>query len=104
MIQVSQGVKYLETDCRLTKDGQLIFCHDADLLRLCGVNRKVMDTNLKDLPEFLPQMRLHFSKNQCYKLKPHDQKTFSTVEEVFQNIPKKVLIQIDIKDPKNEDA
>ena len=49
-------------------------------------------------------MRLHFSKNRYYQLKPSDQKTFTTVEEGFAKIPKDVIFQIDVKDPKNEAA
>ena len=49
-------------DVRVTKDGQLIVCHDEDLLRLCGDKRKVREVNYVDLPKFLKKMPLHFSK------------------------------------------
>ena len=49
-------------DVRLTKDGQVIVCHDADLLRLCGDARMVKDVNYCDLPKFLKKMPMHFSK------------------------------------------
>ena len=52
----------LEMDVRITKDGQIIVCHDEDLLRLCNDPRKVKDVNFKDLPKFLPKMPMHFSK------------------------------------------
>ena len=52
----------LEMDVRITKDGQIIVCHDEDLLRLCGDPRKVKDVNFKDLPKFLNKLPMHFSK------------------------------------------
>ena len=52
----------LEMDVRITKDGQIIVCHDEDLLRLCGDKRKIRDVDFKDLPKFLEKMPMHFSK------------------------------------------
>ena len=52
----------LEMDVRITKDGQIIVCHDEDLLRMCGDTRKVKDVNFKDLPKFLKKMPMHFTK------------------------------------------
>ena len=48
--ELSQG---LEMDVRLTKCGELIVCHDEDLLRLCGDPRKVRDVYYEHLPKFL---------------------------------------------------
>lgn len=61
------GAQFLETDVRITKDGEIIVFHDEDFKRLCGVDKKVIDTNMKDIPDFLPKMPMHFSKmnKQC---------------------------------------
>ena len=69
---LSQG---LEMDVRMTKDGQVIVCHDADLLRLCGDPRMVKDVNYGDLPKFLKKMPMHFSK---FDKKDGDKARFDT--------------------------
>lgn len=88
----------------MTKDGVIIVCHDDDFKRLCGVEKLVKDTNLADLPEFKKEMPMHFSRLnkdcefQNYQRKDTDQKTYSTLEDVFKVIPKEVPISIEIKD------
>ena len=73
-----EGVQMLETDVRVTKDGVVIVCHDADLNRLCGDTRKVCDVNFADLPKFKKLMPMHFSalnidsQFQNYERKPSD--------------------------------
>lgn len=73
-----EGVQMLETDVRVTKDGVVIVCHDADLNRLCGDPRKVCDVNYADLPKFKKLMPMHFSalnidsEFQNYERKPSD--------------------------------
>lgn len=59
---VERGCHMLEMDVRITKDKQLIVCHDANLKRLCGVNKNVSDFNFKDLPKFQKAMPMHFSE------------------------------------------
>ena len=39
----------IETDVRTTKDGIAILFHDADLLRVAGINQKVSETNYSDI-------------------------------------------------------
>src|SRR5438552_7645817 len=43
------GVKIVETDIHLTKDGQVVICHDADTFRTSGNKTKVVikDSMLK---------------------------------------------------------
>ena len=41
----------IETDVRLTKDGALVIFHDDGLLRMTGVNKKVIDCTAKELSE-----------------------------------------------------
>ncbi len=76
----------LETDVRMTKDGVIIVCHDDNFHRLCGVqagDALVRETNLQDLPPFSDRLVMHFSKSQRYVMKEGDQRTYSTLEEVF---------------------
>ena len=56
------GALFIETYVRITKDGQIIVCHDEDFSRLCGDSRKVCETNLADLPKFKLKMPMHFSR------------------------------------------
>src|SRR2546430_12037572 len=45
------GVKIVETDIHLTKDGQVVICHDADTFRTSGNKMKVVikDSALKEV-------------------------------------------------------
>lgn len=108
----------LEMDVRITKDKQIIVCHDGDLLRLCGDPRNVKDVEYKDLPKFLKKMPMHFSKFskkdgdnirfdttfETYDRKEGDQDCFSLLEDVFKSIPKAVPISIEIKDAQSIEA
>jgi hypothetical protein len=60
-----------------------MICHDDNLQRLCGSNINMNDTHLDDLPKFLPKTPMHFSRNQFYRMKDDDQRTYSSVEECF---------------------
>jgi glycerophosphoryl diester phosphodiesterase len=39
------GVDVIELDVHLTKDSQVVVCHDNNLKRLAGVDKKVSDLN-----------------------------------------------------------
>ena len=45
------GVKIVETDIHLTKDGQVVICHDADTYRTSGNKTKVIikDSTLEEI-------------------------------------------------------
>lgn len=45
------GVGYIETDCRMTKDGKVVLFHDSTLKRVCGRAQKVSETCLRELEE-----------------------------------------------------
>jgi glycerophosphoryl diester phosphodiesterase len=45
----SQGVKAIELDIHLTKDGALVVSHDADTKRTTGVDRVIEESTLADL-------------------------------------------------------
>jgi glycerophosphoryl diester phosphodiesterase len=48
---VSLGYRYLETDVHLTADGVLVAFHDPDLLRTCGVERRIVDLTAAQLSD-----------------------------------------------------
>lgn len=50
------GAAMVETDLRLTADGELACLHDADLTRLAGDSRPVADTDLATLRAMLPDL------------------------------------------------
>ena len=41
---VEVGVDMLELDCHLTKDGEVVVCHDDDLRRVTGHSVRISDT------------------------------------------------------------
>lgn len=42
----------VETDVQMTKDGELVLFHDDDLLRMCGVDKKVAACTYAQLCSF----------------------------------------------------
>lgn len=46
---VAAGAEYLETDCRLTSDGEVVLCHDDGLARLIGDPRPVSSVSAREL-------------------------------------------------------
>jgi glycerophosphoryl diester phosphodiesterase len=91
------GAHMIETDVRYTKDGVIVVCHDDNFHRLSGANstardQLVRETNLADLPRFRDRIPIHFSKSQPYKMREGDQTYFSTLEEVFEALPRDKVI------------
>lgn len=43
------GVDYIETDCQVTADGDVVLFHDADLARLMGDRRSVHEVSTREL-------------------------------------------------------
>lgn len=56
---LSLGVDAVEIDVRITADGKLVLCHDADLERVAGDTRKVSQLTLKDIKS----IKLHDGSN-----------------------------------------
>lgn len=46
---LAAGADGVEFDIRVTKDGQLVLCHDEDFSRTCGVEKKVADLTLSEI-------------------------------------------------------
>ena len=47
------GAHYVESDCHLTVDGEVVLFHDADLLRVTGDARRVDEVTLRDLEHLM---------------------------------------------------
>lgn len=43
------GALYVESDCHLTRDGEVVLFHDADLRRVTGDPRRIVDVDLAEL-------------------------------------------------------
>jgi lysophospholipase D len=106
---VDRGCHMLEMDVRMTKDKHIIVCHDLNLKRLCGVDKKVSEFNLKDLPKFQKKMPMHFAETLktgdylSYERQQTDQDSFSLLEDIFKAFPD-VNICVEVKDKGNEEA
>ncbi|MBA7680471.1 hypothetical protein ES703_88787 [subsurface metagenome] len=48
---IADGADYAEIDVQTTADGVVILMHDADLMRIASVNRRIQDTRFEELGE-----------------------------------------------------
>ena len=48
----SRGAKYLECDVRKTIDGVYVVAHDSNLLRMCGVDKKIEEITYDELKSY----------------------------------------------------
>jgi len=62
---------------------------------LCGSSAKIIDTNFNEIPPIKKSFGLHFSDHE-YELLPEEPGTFTTLRELFEAAPSKI-ISIDIK-------
>lgn len=79
----------IELDVQLSRDQQLMVFHDADLKRMCGVNRRVSDLTCAEL--------------KALRLAGTDQ-TIPTLAEVLQLVKGRVPLMIEIKGEKADVA
>lgn len=47
------GVEYIETDCRVTADGDVVLFHDETLSRMLGDDRRIADVRTRELADLL---------------------------------------------------
>jgi len=47
------GAEFIESDCHLTRDGQVVLFHDADLRRVTGDPRAVSEVDLAELEQIM---------------------------------------------------
>lgn len=50
----------LELDCQLTKDNQVVVCHDSNLFRSTGVNKNISELNYREHPLLKPCLPIDF--------------------------------------------
>jgi glycerophosphoryl diester phosphodiesterase len=48
---IAEGADYAEIDVQTTADGTVVLLHDADLMRVASVNRRLRDINYSDLKD-----------------------------------------------------
>lgn len=111
MFCVNNGIDIIESDVRITKDKEIIVCHDETFERVCKNDgsfrqgQRVRDTNFADLPQLNDEIPICFSDGSIkYKRKDTDQKTFTKLEDIFKAVPHDQIIQIEIKDQHDEYA
>lgn len=51
-LAADKGFHATETDVYITKDDQFIVCHDDNLMRMCGVNKKISDMTLDEIRSY----------------------------------------------------
>jgi glycerophosphoryl diester phosphodiesterase len=74
---IAAGADFIETDVRLTADGVLVACHDADFARLCGDDRRLADLTLAEALTLFPAL--------C------------TIEDVARRVLPHALLLLDVK-------
>jgi len=83
---VECGMNLLECDVCITKDNQVIVCHDSSLGRLCGDQYKetlVSELNYDELPRMQETVALHFSDG-TYTCKPEEDRKFLLLRDMFE--------------------
>jgi glycerophosphoryl diester phosphodiesterase len=83
-----QGADAIEGDFHLTKDGQVVCIHDGNTKKVAGENLVVKNTTLAELKK----LDVGFKKGAAFK-----GTSIPTIEEVFETIPAKKKIYIEIK-------
>ena len=54
----------MELDCHMTKDGEVVVAHDADLERMCGAQYRgklIAECNYSELPPMQRRIKMHLS-------------------------------------------
>ena len=75
----------MELDCHLTKDGEVVVAHDADLERMCGPQYRgqlLAEYNYLDLPPMQRQIKMHLSPGD-YQLKEEEDGKFTLLKDLF---------------------
>ncbi|XP_023246473.1 lysophospholipase D GDPD1 [Copidosoma floridanum] len=91
------GKETPKLDCHLTKDGEVVVCHDQNLLRSTGIELYISKINFKDLPLLKQRIPIDFEPGKEYiGSKSCKERRFALLREVFEAFPY-IPINIDIK-------
>ncbi|CAI2374041.1 unnamed protein product [Moneuplotes crassus] len=83
---LDNGIQVLEMDIRLTKDKRPVVCHDENLQRLCGIDKKVQDFTYSQLPKLQEKVEIHFS-SLTYQTTEEDDRQIPLLEDVMKAFP-----------------
>jgi glycerophosphoryl diester phosphodiesterase len=87
----------VECDSRMSKDGVVVTVHDESFQRVSGVEGKVSETDSTEFPNIREgPVKVEFGGH--YEMKPEDERTYCTLEKLYQHTSKDLLIQMEIKD------
>ncbi len=80
----------------LTKDHEVVICHDSNLDRLCDVDLDISSLNYDELPLMSEVIDVHFSD--IYYTKRYDEPPgkFAKLRELFE-IAQHYMISVDLK-------
>lgn len=78
--------------------------HDKNLKRLTGQDINISEINYDEIPNFAPEIDIHFSKDDQYVLEKGTQKKPDLLETFFKKFKDQpVVISVDIKSNSEED-
>ena len=80
------GVDMFELDVQLTKDGEVMVCHDDSLARVCGVDDCISNCDFSDLPLCLQEIEVACEPGDYHKAEK--QEPLLTLEQLYKEFPK----------------
>lgn len=92
------GTQMLELDVHLTQDGQVVVCHDQNLLRVTGENANIKELTYEKLPILKPQVPIDFLYSQTFQSSDAEtsDRKIPLLKDVFEKFPD-INVNIDIK-------